>query len=165
VSSYTPTLAALSRAQKGARTFESAQSKLLLVSAQQVGLPRLAKVQVEMDIVAAIARNQGIECHSEYASGSAKSSQVVEQLQDTDFVHIACHGTQNPTNALASGFCMSDGMLTVSQLMKIDHRTAFFAFLSACETAKGDKRQADQTVHLAATMLFAGFRSVVATMW
>jgi CHAT domain-containing protein len=40
-----------------------------------------------------------------------------------------------------------------------------FAFLSACETAKGDRSQPDQAVHLAASLLFCGFRSVIATMW
>jgi CHAT domain-containing protein len=41
----------------------------------------------------------------------------------------------------------------------------WFGYLSACETAKGDAEQPDQVVHLAATMLFAGFKNVVATMW
>jgi CHAT domain-containing protein len=49
--------------------------------------------------------------------------------------------------------------------MDLDLKDAFLAFLSACETAKGDKEQPDQTVDLAAAMLFVGFRSVIATMW
>jgi hypothetical protein len=47
--------------------------------------------------------------------------------------------------------------------LKLDD--AFLAFLSACETAKGDKKQPDQAMHLAAAMLFSGFKSIVATMW
>jgi CHAT domain-containing protein len=39
------------------------------------------------------------------------------------------------------------------------------AFLSACETAKGDEAVPDEALHLAATLMFAGFRAVVATMW
>ncbi|KAJ7603472.1 hypothetical protein DFH06DRAFT_1022192 [Mycena polygramma] len=41
------------------------------------------------------------------------------------------------------------------------------AFLSACETAKGDETVPDEAMHrdLAATLLFAGFHGVVATMW
>jgi CHAT domain-containing protein len=42
---------------------------------------------------------------------------------------------------------------------------AMITYLSACETAKGGKKQPDQAVHLAASMLFCGFRSVVGTMW
>jgi hypothetical protein len=47
--------------------------------------------------------------------------------------------------------------------LKLDN--AFLAFLSAGETAKGDRMQPDQAMHLAAAMLFSGFKSVVATMW
>jgi CHAT domain-containing protein len=79
--------------------------------------------------------------------------------------HLACHGVQDQEDPLNSGFCLGDGKLTVSNLMVIKLEHAFLAFLSACETAKGDKNLPDQAIHLAAAMLFCGFRSVVATMW
>lgn len=60
---------------------------------------------------------------------------------------------------------MRDKTLTVTQLMELNLPTAFFAFLSACNSAKAGKEQPDQAVHLAATMLFVGFKSVVGTMW
>ena len=60
---------------------------------------------------------------------------------------------------------LSDGKLSVSQLMHTTIPEAGFAFLSACETAKGDGRQPDQAVHLAAAMMFVGFKSIVGTMW
>jgi CHAT domain-containing protein len=68
-------------------------------------------------------------------------------------------------DALESGFTMQDDMLTVSKLMSLKLPKAFLAVLSACETAKGDASQPDQAVHLAATMLYVGFRSVIGTMW
>ncbi|KAJ7048303.1 hypothetical protein C8F01DRAFT_130264 [Mycena amicta] len=39
------------------------------------------------------------------------------------------------------------------------------AFLGACETAKGDSTTPDEALHLAASLLFAGFRGVIATLW
>jgi CHAT domain-containing protein len=39
------------------------------------------------------------------------------------------------------------------------------AFLSACQTATGDESLSDEAVHLAAGMLSAGYRGVLATMW
>jgi len=39
------------------------------------------------------------------------------------------------------------------------------AFLSACQTASGDHKLPEESIHLAAGMLIAGYRSVVATMW
>jgi hypothetical protein len=73
-------------------------------------------------------------------------------------------GTLND-NAMQSSFCLGDGQLTIARLMQLRLNDTFLAFLSACETAKGDKDQLDQVMHLAAAMLFSGFKSVVATMW
>jgi CHAT domain-containing protein len=42
---------------------------------------------------------------------------------------------------------------------------AELAFLSACPTATGDERIADESVHLAAGISLAGYRGVIATMW
>ena len=39
------------------------------------------------------------------------------------------------------------------------------AFLSACQTAQGDKDLSDEAVHIAAGMLFGGYGGVVGTMW
>ena len=39
------------------------------------------------------------------------------------------------------------------------------AFLSACQTSKGDLKLSDEVLHLAAGMLNAGYHGVVSTMW
>ena len=80
-------------------------------------------------------------------------------------LHLACHGIQDEIDALNSGFLLQDDILTIAKIMPLSLPNAFFAFLSACETAKGDINQPDQVIHLAAAMLFVGFKSVVATMW
>jgi CHAT domain-containing protein len=91
--------------------------------------------------------------------------EIQDKLPAATILHLACHGYQNPENPLDSGFVMRDAMLTVSDIMALRLPNALLAFLSACETAKGDEQQPGQAVHLAATMLFAGFKSVVGTMW
>jgi CHAT domain-containing protein len=129
-------------------------------------MPVLHKVRPEIADVARLARATGHITVHEYGHTSAATvQQVAEALPRADIVHLACHGVQDPKDPLSSGFCLGDGKLTVSDLMNIKLDRAFLAFLSACETAKGDKNQPDQTIHLAASMLFCGFRSVVATMW
>ena len=120
----------------------------------------LASVKDEADTIAKIVPGQNLVTFS-----NACATNVLENARDASVLHLACHGEQHPTNPLASGFVMRDAMLTVARLMDLNPPAAFLAFLSACETAKGDARQPDQAIHLAAAMLFAGFKSVVATMW
>jgi hypothetical protein len=79
-------------------------------------------------------------------------------------LHMACHGIQH-SDPLRSAFLLQDGRLSIEDVMQLNLPDAFLAFLSACHTAKGDHNAPDQAVHLAASMLFCGFRSVVGTMW
>jgi hypothetical protein len=91
---------------------------------------------------------------------------VLASLQgsDVNILHLSCHGVQK-RDPLASAFLLRDGDLTIQHLMKLDLKHALLTFLSACQTAKGSQYQPDQAMHLAASMLFCGFKSVVATMW
>ncbi|KAJ7083423.1 CHAT domain-containing protein [Mycena epipterygia] len=92
---------------------------------------------------------------------------ALQHMQESSVVHFACHGTQDLQNPLETGLLLTDGRLKVSELMrgKSQKKSMTLAFLSACETAKGDDTVPDEAMHLAATLLFAGFRGVVATMW
>jgi hypothetical protein len=170
VCSYTPTLTALLRAQKFNQSFHRHQVRLGLIAAMRAwdtSLPTLLNVEEEISNVRNAAERASVSIND---SGScigdaAVVTRVAEAFKSTNLVHIACHGNQNATHALSSGFCLSDESLNISRLMDLDLKDAFFAFLSACETAKGDEKQPDQTVHLAAAMLFVGFRSIVGTMW
>ncbi|KAJ6526886.1 tetratricopeptide repeat-containing protein [Mycena vulgaris] len=104
---------------------------------------------------------------------SPTRNEVVQSLQVSLIVHFACHGIQDSKNPLDSGFMLSDGRLKVSQIMhrpdngntKRSRKAMSLAFLSACETAKGDSSTPDEAMHLASTLLFVGFRGVVGTMW
>jgi CHAT domain-containing protein len=168
VSSYAPTLTALLRAQRSVPTLSKFDAKLVLAAAIKTtdsNLPTLWNVEDEISHVRATAKEAGTSVDDTYVDAGAVITSVTDALKDANLVHLACHGTQNAKDALSSGFHLVDGILTVSRLMELDLKDAFFAFLSACETAKGDKKQPDQIVHLAAAMLFVGFRSVVATMW
>jgi CHAT domain-containing protein len=79
-------------------------------------------------------------------------------------LHIASHGVQE-IDPLQSAFLMEDGRFSIEDIMELHLPQAVLAFLSACQTAKGDANAPDQAVHLAASMLFCGFRSVIGTMW
>jgi CHAT domain-containing protein len=168
VSSYTPTLSALLRAQTKAPQTAPAHLRVLTVAEDartEPGMSRLWNVEQELKHIEDTAKASAWNCTVEVLPSAATVERVTKRIQSAHFVHLACHGTQDATNALDSGFHLRDGKLTVSKLMGLDLDQAWFAYLSACETAKGDAKQPDQVVHLAAAMLFSGFKSVVATMW
>jgi CHAT domain-containing protein len=91
---------------------------------------------------------------------------VLSHLSTSQIVHFACHGRQNASSPLDSSLVLHNGnLLTVSAIMKQQMPNASLAFLCACETAMGTEDLPDEAMHLAASLLFAGFRGVVATMW
>ncbi|KAF8514666.1 CHAT domain-containing protein [Gautieria morchelliformis] len=96
---------------------------------------------------------------------SANVEEVFFHLPTTSIAHFACHGKQHPENPLESALMLHDGPLKVSQIMQQPTPNAQLAFLGACQTAMGDKDLPDEVIHLASTLLFAGFRGVIATMW
>jgi tetratricopeptide (TPR) repeat protein len=167
VSSYTPSLAALSRAQSSISGLAVQSLSILPIAADRAHdptMPKLWKVREEVEMLCDVATDAGVRVDAS-CSTAATSLQVQRSLVAAQIVHISCHGIQHASLPLESSFCLADKNLTISELMRLDLRSAFLAFLSACETAKGDRIQPDQTVHLAAAMMFLGFKSVVATMW
>jgi CHAT domain-containing protein len=121
-------------------------------------------VDKEIEQVAAVASLSNVKILHQWV-GSTTVEDTSRVMEAANIVHLACHGIQDASDATQSGFCLGDGRLTIANLMELKLDNAFLAFLSACETAKGDKKQPDQAMHLAAAMLFSGFKSVVATMW
>jgi CHAT domain-containing protein len=91
--------------------------------------------------------------------------EVVSHLPKASIAHFACHGQQNTQNPFDSALLLQDGQLKISQIMQQSMPNATLAFLSACETAMGHENLPDESIHLGAALLFAGFRGVVATMW
>jgi CHAT domain-containing protein len=139
----------------------------LLLLAEKQGNESLALIRgvdAEIQHVAAIATAQNVEIIGQLTE-STTVARATETMNAANMIHLACHGVQDHKDATRSGFCLGDGRLTISELMRLDIKHGFLAFLSACETAMGSADQPDQAMHLAAAMLFAGFKSVVATMW
>lgn len=164
VSSYTPSLYALMKARRGSNVISRQDLRCLVLAEphapQQVVLHN---AEAEAQIVLDLLKSKSIRPYLDDGSAQVTSS-VIGCLPDVHILHLCCHGHQD-LNPLDSHFALSDGNLTIHSLMKLNVPNAILAFLSACETAKGDRDQPDQAVHLAASLLFCGFRSVVATMW
>jgi CHAT domain-containing protein len=66
---------------------------------------------------------------------------------------------------MKSGFALHDGHLELGKIASKKLSHGQFAFLSACHAAAGLKDLPGEAIHLAAGLQFAGFPSVIATMW
>jgi CHAT domain-containing protein len=87
-------------------------------------------------------------------------------MRESRWVHFACHGVQNTSSPTESALLLAgSSRLTLSEIIKLSLPHADLAFLSACQTATGTEDLEEESVHLAAGMLLAGYRGVVATMW
>jgi CHAT domain-containing protein len=166
VPSYTPTIGVVLNARREYQPIRKNDAKVLLAAVPNPfkwhPLP-FAKQEV-LEVEAVLPSTSILRATGQGGKG-ATGVGIQEQLPEASILHLACHGYQDPEHPLDSGFVMCDAMLTVSDIMALRLPNALLAFLSACETAKGDEQQPDQAVHLAAAMLFAGFKSVVGTMW
>jgi CHAT domain-containing protein len=152
--------------QRSATPLAKTDLTLLLLAEKQAqeSLALIPGVDVEIRDVAAIAKANSVKIVDQVA-GSTTIARTSETINAANIIHLACHGVQDHEDATRSGFCLGDGRLTISELMRMDIKHGFLAFLSACETAKGSDEQPDQAMHLAAAMIFARFKSVIATMW
>jgi CHAT domain-containing protein len=148
VSSYTPTLGTLVGARSLFKPVEKHRIKALVAAVPRSDVQGWTELLSTLDETKAVRDSipDGalIALHDSEDSlamaGEGISAQMLLQnLPDTNILHLACHGHQNPENALQSGFVTSDKILTIESLIPIPLPHAFMAFLSACETAKGDK--------------------------
>jgi len=157
VSSYTPTISSLlSDIPSSTHSFKM----MVVVQPETPGQRSLPCTLDELrKIEAHVPNNDMIRL----VRGSVKD--VMLSLATTSIAHFACHGTQNTHHPLESALFLQDGQLRVSQIMEQPMPNASLAFLNACETAMGDENLPDEVIHLGATLLFAGFCGVVATMW
>jgi CHAT domain-containing protein len=123
----------------------------------------LASVRGEIDIIRKLASSSPLVDFQE-ADGTVEN--VLSKMTETDWVHFACHGTQDRTNPFDSGFLLAHGRrLKLSDIARVSRPHGGLAFLSACHTATGDEQLSEEAIHIAAGILLAGYRGAIATMW
>jgi hypothetical protein len=175
ISSYTPTLTALLRARTAADPL--GPPRLLAVGMPTTPeQPDLAAVAAELDCVCVrypmSTRLQSSTRHQlDHGEPADRATQptitrVLAELPHHAWVHLSCHGSQHITDPITSAFWLTDGPLTIADLIE-QHglRPRELAFLSACHTATGSARVVDEAIHPAAAMQLLGYRHVIATLW
>ena len=165
VSSYTPTLTAL-LSTRPPSAHRISVPRLLAVSLpatpRQCSLPGTVH---EINAIQAIQASTGRLVITQLTDQASTVAAVLQGMEGCDWIHLACHGVQDATNATDSAFVLIDGKLTLKEIMRRSFSHTEFAFLSACHTAKWDEALLEEAVHLAAGMLMAGYGSVVGSMW
>ena len=103
--------------------------------------------------------------HYILSSELATVERVVEGMERHSWVHFACHAGQDTVEPTKSAFHLHDGNLPLSKIITKSFPHADFAFLSACQTARGVENLPEEVVHLTAGMMAVGYKSIIATMW
>jgi CHAT domain-containing protein/lipopolysaccharide biosynthesis regulator YciM len=93
---------------------------------------------------------------------------IIERSQQAEWLHFACHGSYNLTDAYRSLLVLAGGEeLNLGEIIRdMDLSKVRLVTLSACETGLTDFRDiSDEQLGLAAGFLYAGAPTVWASLW
>ncbi|KAJ7612640.1 CHAT domain-containing protein [Roridomyces roridus] len=165
ISSYTPSLTALIEGYCRDPVLHKGLQVLAVAQPVASGQTHIPGTKAEINHIQHLAQTRRIPLVTLYEN-MATIERVQEEMQKSQWAHFACHGVQDVTTPTASALLLAgDSRLTLANIIQLALPHADFAFLSACQTATGDEKLQEESVHLAAGMLLAGYRGVIATMW
>ncbi|KAF5311237.1 hypothetical protein D9611_013031 [Ephemerocybe angulata] len=165
VSSYTPTVAAITDRVKGEISIDAKNLGLFLTSQPRVpGASPIPGTTREVQSIFKMAEERGTRV-LKLEGDEVTVDGCVERMEHFSSIHLACHGSQNAADPLKSRFLFHQGSLELGTILRSNLKNGDLAFLSACQTSTGEEKLSDEAVHLAAGMLAAGYRRVVGTMW
>ena len=165
ISSYTSTLTALIRARQRGRSSPITERPHFIALGQAHASGEQPLLSVSAELASISRRVAPLAAFTCIEGPVATVARVTMELTKNEWVHLACHGIPNKTHPFESAFALHDGYLKVEDIMRCEMQNPHFAYLSACHTTVGDESSPDEVIHLASAMQFAGFRSVVGTMW
>jgi CHAT domain-containing protein len=127
----------------------------------------LPAVKQEVAQVRRLLGKQGVVAVLEAAATPERARQIAQRAR---VVHFACHARADDVDPLGSGLLLAPagsdaGLLTAADVVSRWRLRADVVMLSACETAVGQVRRYEGMYGLARAFLFAGSRSVGASLW
>ncbi|KAJ7607769.1 CHAT domain-containing protein, partial [Roridomyces roridus] len=165
ISSYTPSLTALIEGQRPHSVPPNTFEILAVAQPTASGQIVIPETRTEIKHIERIAQGREIPVVT-LMENTATLAAVQEKMKQCQWAHFACHGVQNADQPTESALLLAgDSRLTLSKIIQLALPNADFVFLSACQTAMGDSKLQEESVHLAAGMLLAGYKGVIATMW
>ncbi|KAF6742192.1 TPR-like protein [Ephemerocybe angulata] len=165
VPSYTPTVTAIADRVANRFSVDTTTSGVFLTSQPNTpGVSSIPGTTREVQGIFEKAEENGVRA-LKLEGDELTVGACLEHMQNYSSIHLACHGSQNAAEPLQSRFLFHTGALDLAVILQSNLMNADLAFLSACQTSTGDEKISDEAAHLAAGMLAAGYRRVVATMW
>ncbi|KAJ7115480.1 CHAT domain-containing protein, partial [Mycena epipterygia] len=163
ISSYTPSLTALIQ---GSRPPSGSQADLKLLTVTQPSAYGQGYIPGTQEEIKSIEQHaNGKVPILRLDQDMATIENVQNSMKDYRWVHFACHGVQHTSPTESALLLAGSSRLTLSKIIELSLPNADLAFLSACQTATGSHELQDESVHLTAGMLLAGYRGVIGTMW
>ncbi|MFF9316125.1 CHAT domain-containing protein [Streptomyces sp. NPDC014748] len=162
VSSYTPTVRALAYARARAAGPVPPGRLLAVAQAETPGARPLGGARRE---VAELAKLLPFDL---LTGAEATLARVLAALPAHPYAHFACHGVSDPDDPSRARLLVHDHQqapLTVRQVARLDLPRARLAVLSACETARGAERLADESIHITSAFQIAGYPHAIGTLW
>ncbi|MFF0429046.1 CHAT domain-containing protein [Streptomyces sp. NPDC004520] len=173
ISSYTPTVRALSHARERAAAPADTDRALIVAMPTTPNREPLVyaeseaeRVQIHYPDSRLLIRRDGTPVGGEH---SPVKRHVMDELPRCAVAHFACHGQSDPLNPSSDRLLLEDhdsDPLTVAELARYRLDKARLAYLSACGTAWSPAADlTDESIHLASTFQLAGFPHVIGTLW
>ncbi|KAJ7625754.1 CHAT domain-containing protein [Roridomyces roridus] len=166
IHSYTATLGSLLEAHAKKSAATGSQPKTFgIVGVTQTGPLKKQYLQGVREEVEKIISVVGESNVNKLEGKDATVNAVMTQLQQCPWIHLACHGTQDPVDPTKSRLLLYRGNLELNTILEKPLPNAQFVFLAACQSAMGDAELVNESFHLGGGFIAAGFRSAVGTLW
>jgi len=144
------------RQPRARRTAPAASSQYLVIAHSGDGLLPGALAEGET-----VARLFG---GTHLFESDATVASVRQHVRDADVVHVAAHGHARPDAPLFSHLRLADGQLTALDCLDLDLNCELVT-LSGCETGHAVVAAGDEPIGLTRSLLYAGARSVIQSLW
>ncbi|KAF6741702.1 CHAT domain-containing protein, partial [Ephemerocybe angulata] len=143
VSSYTPTIAALTDRVRNARPVQKMVSGLFMTCQPNApGRSHIPGTTTEVQSIYDLATKNGLRAER-FEESAITPSTCLDSMEQFSSIHLACHAYQDATNPLESRFLFHNGSLDLLAILQRNLKDADLAFLSACQTGTGSEKLPD----------------------
>jgi len=155
------------------RKKEPANAELAGLRSRGLSLDPLPHTREEVKAIASLFGEQAVVRIGEEATKTV----AVQESQQADVLHFACHGWLDPKIPLSSGLILSqpgamgknaskedNGLLQAWEIFKLRLK-ADLVVLSACQTGLGTEIRGEGLIGLTRAFTYAGAKSVLVSLW